>query len=193
MRFGEYLFFFISIGAAVGLLNMYLKARKNIKICILIIFALLAFLTISNDFVASDNPLVKRPFFTYYLMDEEITAFNKIISISTGYVMSDYVTTYYINNSQYQNKSHILEVDAKTMKFLRDSSKDIILIRDKELVKRPLRFYTSKDGIFISNVNLDDLDYYYNDLVLWNDLEKYNKIYDSKDVKGLLRNNPGNK
>jgi len=186
MRFGEYIFLFISICASIGFINMYSKARKKMKICIMILFILTVFFSVSNDFTASDNPLVKRPFFTYYLTDEEIMAFNQISRISSGYIMSDYVTCRYLMVSLYADKSHILEVDVKNMKFLRNNDNDIMLIRNGELTNRPLKFYTSESKIFIQKPAWDYLDYYSNDLDLWNDLEKYNEIYESKDVTGFV-------
>jgi hypothetical protein len=141
-------------------------------------------LSISNDFSASDNPLVKRVFYTFYLKEEETVAFNHIANITTGYVMSDYVTLRYLQSSPYMSKSNILEIDAKN-RLLKNTSDDTILIRNEEFKKRPLRFFPSLTGRFQPNPGeKGSYDYYYSDSPLWSNLEKYNKIYDSGGVNG---------
>lgn len=184
-RFGQYCYPFISLTAAMGFFTIYSQTKKYSKIILIIIFISLTFLSISNDFVASDNPIIKRPSHTTYLTEQEIISFNTVGSITSGYIMSDYVTTRYLSlsNKPYSNKSHILEVDPTSMKILKEKSEDVIIIRSSELSKRPFRLFTNIDGIFKLNPSWDGgakLDYYYNDLGLWNDLESYHKIYDAK-------------
>ena len=146
----------------------------------------MAFLSISNDFNASDNPLIKRPFYTFYLTEEETASFKNIPNITEGYVMSDYITTRYLMDSPFESKSQLLEVDRENMSFLRNSNHDILLIRQQELNKRPLKLYSSEIDKFKLNPGwVTSLDYYYNDLPLWNNLENYSKIYNSGSVAGF--------
>ncbi len=176
-RFGEYTFLFISTTGAIGFAGIYYKIQKNLKAFVILLFIIMAFLSLSNDFIASDNPLIKRPFYTFYLTEEDTIAFDRIANVTEGYLMSDYVTTRYLMYSPYGSKSHLLEVDIENMRFLRNNNNDVILIREQELNKRPLKLYSSKGGKFKLEPS-----YYYNDLPLWNTLEKYNRIYDSGGV-----------
>lgn len=183
-RFGEYTFLFIGITASIGFYTNYIKSKKIGKMLCIFLFMIMIFLCLSNDFNASDNPLVKRPFYTFYVTGTEETSFNHISSITQGYVMSDYVTNRYLSNSEYANKSNILELDTKNMKFLRNQTDDVFLIRRSELSKRPFQLYHTDEGDFILDPDLTSLNYFYQDSIFWNDLLKYNKIYDSKSVEG---------
>lgn len=185
IRFAEDTFLFIALTASAGFANIYYKLNKYGKLLLVILFIGMSFLSISNDFVASDNPLVKREFYTYYLTEEEVTSFNHVADITKGYLMSDFISYKYFIFSIYSEKPHILEVDRKNMKFITNRTDDIMLIRINELSKRPLELYTSKIGNFILRPPLKgNLEYYNNDLVLWKTLISYNRIYDSGGVVG---------
>ncbi|NQE52171.1 hypothetical protein C5S29_01160 [ANME-1 cluster archaeon GoMg3.2] len=167
---------------------MYYKSGKHVKTLVILLFVIMCFLSISNDFIASDNPLVKRPFYTYYLTEEETVAFDHVAKITVGYLMSDYATCRYLMFSPYEFKYHILEIDKENMKFLRNNSDEVILIREQELSKRPLKLYSSKTDKFKLKPSWSSgtaFDYYYHDLSLWNTLERYNKLYDSGGVGGF--------
>lgn len=185
IRFGEYTFLFIGIAGAIGFSEIYNKSKKYTKLIPIILFIMMVFLSVSNDFTASDNPLVKRPFYTFYLTDGEETAFAHVASITQGYIMSDYVTTRYLSFSKYKNTTHILEVDISNMTLLRSGEDDVFLIRNSELRKRPLKLYSASSEMFILNPSWEsNFDYYYKDVILWADLRKYNKIYDSECITG---------
>lgn len=188
-RFAENTFLFISLTAAAGFANIYYKSRKYGKILTIILFISMSLLGISNIFIASDNPLVKRDAYTFYLTEEEITSFNRVVAITNGYLMSDYVSNRYLSCSIYSGKEHILEVCEQNMRFIRNGDDDVILIRINELSKRPLLLYTSEIITFKLRPSfkwtLDwNLDYYDNNSVLWKTLVSYNKIYDSGGVVG---------
>ena len=190
-RFGEYSFLFILLAAAFGFGILFYRSSKNMKILLILVFILMSFLSTSNDFIATDNPLVKRPFYTFYLTNEEITCFNHIYNLSKGYLMSDHVTTSFISRSRSPlntySKEHILEVDVENMTFLRNSSEDIILLRSGELRKRPLSLFTAEDGIFIPDPNTGiSPDYYYGDLRIWGTLKRYDKVFDSNQIGGYV-------
>ncbi|WP_135390377.1 hypothetical protein [Methanolobus halotolerans] len=183
-RFGEYTFIFIVIVAAFGFYTTYLRSKKNTKRVLILLFVVLVFLSVSNDFVASDNPIVKRPFYTFYLTEEETDGFDHAGYLSEGRVMVDFVTHRYMETAPYMEKIHILEVDPSENDFLRANSSEPILIRTGELDKRPLKLATIEDGEFISTPTMESiLDYYYpEDSQLWASLEEYNKIYESNSV-----------
>lgn len=182
-RFGEYTFLFIGLTASVGFYSNYMKSKKYKKLLCILLFMIMIFLSVSNDFNASDNPLVKRPFYTFYITEVEETSFNHISSVTQGYVMSDYVTNRYISNTDYASKSNILEL-SKSMKFLRNQTDDVFLIRRSELSKRPFQLYQAADEEFVLDPDLTLLNYFYQDNILWNELLKNNKIYNSGSVEG---------
>lgn len=184
VRFEEYTYFFIAIGVATGIYSLYNIASKYSKIFIISILFLLVILCISNDFIASDNPLVKRPFYTYYLTNEEISSLGHLSSFSQGYIMTDYIPSRYLACTEYSEKSHILEYN--NTKFYTYDINDIILIRSGELLKRPLKLYTLKNGTFKLNPSWSaSLDYYYHEDLMNYDNKSYNKIYESNNLFGL--------
>lgn len=186
-RFGDYVIPFIVVAGAIGLYMLYMRSKKFQKYFVIILFAAMCLLSISNDFTASDNPLVKRPFYTYYLTEEDITAFDRVANVTSGFVMSDYVTTRYIGNSIYSAKSHILEVDTKNHYLLRDKPNDMILIRKGELLKRPLKLYSSSTEEFILEPRWGNMiEYYYADSPIWSTLNMYNKVYDSRNIFAIV-------
>jgi hypothetical protein len=143
----------------------------------------MAFLTVSNDFAASDHPLVKRPFYTFYLTEEETIALKSMSQITEGYLMSDYVSCRYLENSAFADRVHNLEADPQKQEFLKRSGKDIFFIRKGELAKRPLKLFTSPMGQFMFDPFLGDtLTYYNNNLPIWDTMERYNTVYDSGAV-----------
>lgn len=177
-RFGEYSFFFIAAISAYGLYKLNDNAKKYMKTAIIIIFFIMSLLSVSNDFTATDNPLVKRPFYTYYLTEEEITAFENVPMISNGFIMTDHATQRYIQKTPFEPIAHILEIGDENSKFLRNSTSDLILIRNGELKKRPLRLYESKNEMFILDPSgKTNLKYCEKDLPIWNTLNEYNKVY----------------
>jgi hypothetical protein len=182
-RFGEYTFLFIGMTASIGFYNNYMKSKKYGKLLCILLFAITIFLSMSNDFTASDNPLVKRPFYTFYITEVEEVSFNHIGSITQGYIMSDYVTNRYFSSTNYSSEANIIEVSER-MKFLRNQTDDVFLIRRAELSKRPLQLYQSEEREFVFDPDLTVTNYFYQDNKLWNDLLKYNKIYDSRSVEG---------
>ncbi len=185
-RFGEYTFLFIGLTGSIGFYEIYTKSKKYFKVFAVILFITMTFLTVSNDFTASDNPLVKRPFYTYYLTNVEETSFDHIASVTEGYLMADYVTSRYFSFSKYEDKSHIIEVGNTNRKILRNHPDDVFLIRESELEKRPLKLYSAPGEQFVSGTTWEgNLVYCYKEGTLWDDLMMYNKIYDSKSVTGF--------
>ena len=110
-RFEDYAFIFITLAAATGLAALYYKSRRNVsKFVVIALFAGLVLASVSNDFVASDNPLVKRNFYTYYFEESEYASFNTVASNTAGLVMSDYLPTRYLGYSPYNATAQILPV-----------------------------------------------------------------------------------
>jgi hypothetical protein len=185
-RFGEYSFLFNCIAAAAGFYAVFYKLGKLPRFGFLVLFLVMAFLVVSNDFTASDNPLVKRPFYTYYLTENELISMGNLAQMTTGYLMADYISCRYLDNSVYADKTHVLETDWNKQKFLLSSNNDILLIRKEELSKRPLKLFVAPGDKFVLEPNLGDtLEYLPNNLSLWETLENYNAIYDSGPIIAL--------
>lgn len=183
-RFGEYSFLFFCIAGAAGL--SFLSYKRKTKSIAVILFFVMAFLAVSNDFTASDNPIVKRLFYTFYLSEEECKSLNSVAQIADGIVMPDYISCRYLENSEYADKVNVLEVNRQQQEFLRSNGNDIIIIRSNELDSRPLQLFTSPNGEFLFSPTIgNNMDYYTNDLPLWDTLENYNMIYDSGVVRGF--------
>ncbi|HTX44437.1 MAG TPA: hypothetical protein VMC61_06870 [Methanocella sp.] len=180
-RFEEYTFPFMVVTAAAGFYLLYLRKSKLITLSILLLLVAMVFLSLTNDFVASDNPLVKRPFYTYYLQGSEVTGLDRVANATDGSVMSDYIASRYYLSSPYLDKTHILEVDKASGELLKGNVTDVILLRDGELGRRPLKLYTSTSG-FIPGPNWLALDYYYRDDPAYGSLGNKNRIYGSGSI-----------
>lgn len=185
-RFGEYSYLFIGIAGAAGLYIFYDKLKKKSKVLVILCFFIMAFLSVSNDFTASDNPLVKRPFYTFYLTEEECVALESLSQITEGYLLTDYIACRYLESSAYADRIHILEVDTEKQEFLVNSGEDIILVRKGELAKRPLKLFTASNGQFVFEPSLGNTLFYYdNDLPVWQTTDQYNTVYDSGEVRAF--------
>ncbi|MGI5970634.1 MAG: hypothetical protein ACOX7P_02785 [Oscillospiraceae bacterium] len=181
-RFGEYSFIFICIAGAAGLYVIFNRLGSRQRIFAVALTFIMAFLAVSNDFTASDNPLVKRPFYTFYLSEEESVSLDTVSQISPAYLMTDYISCRYLQGFESQGKINVLEV--YDQKFLRYGIDDIIFIRLNELKNRPLQLFSAPSEEFIPDPSLgDSLDYYQIDLQLWNSLENCNIVYDSGGTK----------
>ncbi len=184
-RFAQYTFVFIIIASAIGYFKLYYSTNQKLKVIVIFIFILGSFLSISNDFTASDNPIVKRPFFTHYLTQEEIIATTYLAQVSNGYLMSDYVIGRSLISSPYESKYHIIEVDNKTGDFIKSKNSDIIFVRNGELNKRPLYIYISEKPIFQENPTLNSWKYYDQKNSIRETIKSREKIYTTGDTIAL--------
>lgn len=162
-------------------LGLIIKPKYRIVTMCVVIF-LISIFSISNDFTASDNPIVERPFFTSYLSDQEITGFDFSTQHTNNYIMSDYVVTRYIFFSEYKNSAHVIEYDTTGGNFFKNNSEDIILIRSGELQNRPIKIILLDYSKFEDNYSWDELGYYYEDNSFKPALHKYSNIYSSKNI-----------
>ena len=121
--------------AAVGFASLFYKSGRYAKVCLVGIFAIMIVLSISNDFVASDNPLVKRPFFTYYLTQGRVNGIDDLANMTChlGFLMSDYVVKRYMDFSSYASVGQLIEISNDVV--LKNSPDDIMMVRDSELTK----------------------------------------------------------
>jgi hypothetical protein len=176
-RFEEYTFIFIISMAALGLSILFFKANKPLKVCLVILFSVWVMLSISNDFIALDNPLVKRPFYTYYLTEEEVNDIDHISNVTSGLVLADYISVRYLNSSELYANTSMLRIDKNFTKFIKRSG-DVVVIREGELEKRPLQFLTSNSAGYILNLG----SYYSKDSEAYDILNNYSKVYSSDSI-----------
>ncbi len=181
-RWGEYAFIFLILCIAYGVAFLIYKTKN--KFLALILFFSMVMLCVSNDWVASDNPLVKRTYFyTYYLTEEEITSIMEIADKTGGFALSDYVATRVITFSKY--KRNILEIDDKSLKFLRQDKYDVFIIRTGELEKRPLELVSSENGDFIVDIDYANAQFIYKNSPLWGKLQNCSKIFESGKIEAF--------
>lgn len=192
-RFTEYTAPFMGIIAAVGLMMLYDRKSKLLKTACVLIFVGWVFLSVSNDFVASDNPLVKRDFFTSDLKQSEVTGIQwayGISTASTSYTLSDYVVGRYLQFSPYlldDPSAHMYaEVYDPNGSFVKHSPGDIILLRDAELDKRPLKLQSLDTPDFTNSYVTANLIYYNKGDPVFDSLGQRDQIYNSSTVDGYV-------
>jgi len=183
-RFDIYTFIFIIILSSFGCYHLIRRGKKNYKYIIILIIFCMVFLSISNDFVSSDNPLVKRQFYTSYLTYDEELSINRIAKLSNGSIMSDFVVLRYINKSEFKDKSHIIEIYEEDKRFIKKDD-NIILLRKGEWNKRPLKIYSLNDSKYNDSpkwyLNTKYVQYsnsYYNSLN-----QQFDKVYQSHNIE----------
>ncbi len=182
-RFADYTFLILIPVCAVGLASLYMRSGKYGRAIVVGLFTLWVLLAVSNDWVASDNPLVKRPFYTFYFSGQEITGMDRLVTHATGILQSDYVPNRYYESSAYEPNTTILEVDSNNMTFVRGSPEDVLLIRDGERVNRELRVAALDSADFIPKPEGDYFAYVTRDKGVWSTLPAYNRIYDSRAIR----------
>jgi hypothetical protein len=180
-RFEEYSFMFMVIISAAGFYLLYRKNSKLINIVIIVLFILMAFLSLTDDFVATDNPLLKRPFYTDYMQESEIYGLNNVANFTTGYVMTDYVGVRYLQSSPYVAEMHIMEINDTAHQILTSSGNDVVLIRDGELDVRPLLVFTADYG-YVSEPSWNTLDYYNKGDPAFDSLQGMDLVYNSNTM-----------
>jgi hypothetical protein len=183
-RFEEYAFIFLALAAAIGFIVLYTRGSKLMRTALVIVFVGWVLLSVSNDFVSSDNPLVKRPFYTSYLEESEVTSINHLAVIDAGYLMSDYVTERYLEFSPYLYISTPLLIDDTNSTFMRNGKNDMIVIRNDELDRRPLKVIESDSSAFSLDVELSQFNYVEKSDPVFTNVARFNKVYDSKSVNG---------
>jgi hypothetical protein len=132
----------ISIISAVGFYKIFSKFGNKGKVIMIILISVTSFLSVSNDFTSSDNPIIKRPFFTYYLSKQEVIA-SKYISIeSDNLIITDKIMNDYFISKNFTN-TNIIEINNDKTEILKNNIEDIILLRMGEFNKRSLQVYHS--------------------------------------------------
>jgi hypothetical protein len=182
-RFSEYTSIFIIVTAAVGLYYLLERTPKSMKLIIVALLMIACFISIDNDFTASDNPLIKRQFYSFYVSTPETTAVNTLTEISDGsFIMADYPMFRVITHSGTNQQAHLLEADRTGSTIFKVSERDIIFIRDSELAKRPLHLFVTAEYAEDPAWNEGSFVYFDATSPMFREIEKYNRSYDNGSV-----------
>ncbi|WP_306058662.1 hypothetical protein [Natronococcus wangiae] len=135
-RFGHYGFMFVALVGGYGLYELLRRGGLAVLIALLVILSLFTFTAVSNDFTASDNPVVERPFYTFYLSDDERQSFEAVDDGYQGEIGTDRISCRYMGEL---HGSLCSVIDAGEGDAMFDDH-DVVLIREDELEDRPLQF-----------------------------------------------------
>ncbi|WP_207589602.1 hypothetical protein [Halomontanus rarus] len=163
-RFAHYGFMFLALTGGYGLYMLVRKGGVKTVIILLLLVSCFSLVSVSNDFVASDNPLVEREFYTYYLTEQERHSFEQLDAVHRDALGSDHITCrYYEEILQSECERLIVEDESVTHEIA-----DGVLVRTGELEQRPLQ--------------LADSTYVYDDELPWGELSDRNLVHDSNEV-----------
>ncbi|MFC7115147.1 hypothetical protein ACFQH2_09555 [Natronoarchaeum sp. GCM10025703] len=185
LRFGQYTYPFVALTFGVGVVSAARAGAavggRRIALAVVVVLAFTTvFFAVSNDFVASDNPVVERDdFYTFYLSESEVTSVGTITETADRSVTSDYVTCRYVENPG-NGDCHIIQADPMNRE-LHTADGSVFVLRGAELAQRPL-------SVFPTNERVEDPPYsnFRQSLPasspVWNDLDDRHRVYDSGSV-----------
>ena len=166
-RFGHYSFMFVALTGGYGLYELVRRGGIRTFFVILVLVSCLSFTAVSNDFVASDNPIVERPFYTFYFTEHERSSLEHVGATFEEPMAADRPACRYLRSFEASECEQVV-VDDEEELF---DEYDTVLLRHHENEKRPLQFsrYVYEDEIAAAN------------------LEFRNKPYDSGSVAMYTR------
>lgn len=136
-RFGHYTYMFLAFTGGIGLSELIDRSGIRLFLALLVVLSLFSFTAVSNDFVATDNPVIERPFYTYYLTDLERHSFEAIDTAYGGQIGADRPACRYITEIQRSNCDVITVEEGGGLAHTDHRG---VLIRESEFEKRPLQF-----------------------------------------------------
>lgn len=163
-RFAHYGFVFLALTAGYGLYELVKRGGFKTFLVVLLLISCFSFVAVSNDFVASDNPLVEREFYTYYHTEQERESFEQLDAVHRDGLGSDHVTCRYYEEVL-QSECERLPIEDGSVDH---GVADGVLIREGELEQRPLQ--------------LAESEYVYEDELPWDEFSERNRVYDSNSV-----------
>jgi hypothetical protein len=156
-RFGHYGFAFVALTGAYGIYELLRRGGIAVVLALFVVLSLFTGAAVSNDFTASDNPLVERPFYTFYLSDEERQSFEAIDDGHQGELGTDRVSCRYMGEF-HGSPCSVIDAGAGDEMF---AEHDAVLVREGELEKRPLQFTQYVEDDDLSREELEDRDRVY--------------------------------
>ncbi|QLK26363.1 hypothetical protein HYG81_01720 [Natrinema zhouii] len=163
-RFGHYSFMFIALIAGYGLYELLDRGGVAVFLALLVLTSGFAVTAVSNDFTASDNPVVERPFYTFYLTDNERASFEAIDAGYDGEIASDRISCRYLS-ALHSSSCSVVSVGGEDGLF---TGYDGVIIREGELEDRgrPLQF-----SEYVERESIPE-----------NELAERDRVYDSDEV-----------
>ncbi|WP_132059389.1 glycosyltransferase family protein [Halorussus amylolyticus] len=189
LRFAQYTYPFMAMAGGYGLVALYRRTASagltgtQIRAIAFAVFLLLSMFTVSNDFTASDNPLVERQFYTYYVADSEEESMQTIAGMSSGNVLSDYVTERYLSASPYERKGRVLGVNEDADRMYLGGDENVVLVREGELERRSVQLRQT-DRYRDDSDYLGSLRYVAPTAPVWNQTDDLDRVFDSGSVVG---------
>ncbi|MFC6836145.1 hypothetical protein [Halomarina ordinaria] len=188
-RFGQYTYPLISVAAGAGLVWLtrsrfrWPSSRHVMRGFVLLLVLSMSFTAVSNDFVASDNPVVERQFYTFYLSESEQDGLETLVDVTPGLVMADYISCRYLTYSPHTETCHILEVDPEAGRVFFGGESNLVVVRDGELRDRgAIQLFPTTE--FVETPSYDAyLTYVDRESPVWEDLADRNKVYATDDVE----------
>ncbi|WP_233710663.1 hypothetical protein [Natronococcus pandeyae] len=156
-RFGHYGFMFVALAGGYGLYELLQRGGLTVLLVLLLILSLFTFTAVSSDFTASDNPVVERPFYTFYLSDHERQSFAAVDDGYGGEIGTDRIACRYMGEF---HGSLCSVVDAGEGDAMFDDH-DAVLVREGELENRPLQFTQYVDESDLPRDTLEERDRVY--------------------------------
>lgn len=193
VRFGQYTFPLIVIAGAVGIITLadaelqFGKANATtlFRGLAIVLVLSLAFLAVSNDFVASDNPTIEREFYTYYLTESETTGFETIGGLTDGLLLTDGIACKYVTYTSYDGECTILQTDIDKQRLLTGEQPNTVVVRTTELQRRDLRVFPTERFYPSDPPHLYAKEYLPSESPAWNDLGRRSKVYTSDDISAF--------
>lgn len=156
-RFGHYAFAFVALTGGYGLYELVSRGGLAVLLAALAVLSLFGFAAVSNDFTASDNPVVERPFYTFYLEDEERDSFEAIDDRYRGAFGADRISCRYLGEL-HGARCSVIDAAAGEAMF---ESHDAVLVREGELEDRPLQFSAYVEEADLPREELEERDRVY--------------------------------
>lgn len=191
LRFGQYTYPFVVLAFGVGVVSAVRTGAavgdRRVALAVVLVLAFsTVFLGVSNDFVASDNPVVERDdFYTFYLSGSEVTSVGTLTETSEAPVTSDYVTCRYVDHLG-NGECGIIQANPVTG-ALYTPPDSVLVLRDVELADRPLSVFPTDERVadppysnFRESLPASSQ--------AWSDLADRHRVYDSSSVSGYVAN-----
>jgi hypothetical protein len=96
--------------------------------------------------------------------------------------MADYPMFRIITHSNNNDLAHLLEVDSTGSTIFKAEERDLILIRESELSRRPLHLFVTTQYIADPAWSESDFTYFDSDSQIFTSIEKFNRSYDNGGV-----------
>jgi len=161
-RFGHYTYMFFALTGGYGLYEVVRRGGIPLFLVLMVVLTCFTFTAVSNEYTAADNPVVERPFYTFYLTDQERQSFQSIDNDYRGEIGTDRITCRYML-WLLDSSCSVVTVEEGNQMF--NESRGIV-IREGELQDRPLQF-----SRYVSAEELPR-----------HELRERNRVYDSGSV-----------